>query len=113
MVTPCSTCIHTPTASVGAIQLLQGHMVSQVREVTQVNKKQLVGGKKGHTGFQSSSAQIQSRAVPAQEGKKEMEGGYRDRASGADATPQIFTIQSQNEVVMIIKEVQMCGNTKY
>lgn len=86
MVTLCSTCIHIPTASVGAIQLLLGHMVSQVREVTQVNKKQPAGEQKGHTGFQSSSAQIQSRVVPAQEGKKGMERGYRDRAAGGDAT---------------------------
>lgn len=50
---------------------------------------------------------MQSRAVPAQEGKKGMEGGYRDRAAGADATAQIFTNQTQNEAVMIIKGVQM------
>lgn len=46
MVTLCSTCIHISTASVGAIQLLQSHMVRQVREVTQVNKKKPAGEKK-------------------------------------------------------------------
>lgn len=33
----------------------QGHVVSQVREPTQVNKKIAWWGKKGYTGFQSSS----------------------------------------------------------
>lgn len=80
-------------------------MASQVREPTQVNKKQ-PGGEK--TVTQVSSPVLHTAlqgAVPAQEGMKRVEGEWRDGAAGADATAQMFTSQTQKGAEMMGKGV--------
>lgn len=80
----------------------QGHVVSQVREQTQVNKKIAWWGKKGHTGFQSSSPHKERyQHKRGRRGRKDSSVG----AAGAGATAQMLTSWTQEEAVMTGKGV--------